>query len=91
VLEHFVDTQPGNSGSPVIIKNADGEEYVIAIHEGGNDCNPAGAANSATSMANMQLWRGIEEAREYLIEQKSLAAEVDYRKSPGSGAAQAPY
>jgi V8-like Glu-specific endopeptidase len=53
---HRADTQPANSGSPVIAEGAG--NVAIGIHTNGG-CTGTGGANGATSFRNAALWNAI--------------------------------
>ena len=55
VLRYDVDTQGGNSGSPVIVG---GTETAIGIHTNGG-CSAAGGTNSGTSFRNVATWAAV--------------------------------
>jgi hypothetical protein len=52
-LRYAVDTQGGNSGSPVLV--ADGSNVTIGIHTNGG-CTAGGGTNAGTSFRNRALW-----------------------------------
>ena len=54
-LRYMVDTQGGNSGSPVIVK---GTNLTIGIHTNGG-CSSSGGTNAGTSFRNQALWNAI--------------------------------
>ena len=54
-LRYTVDTQGGNSGSPVIV---DGSNLAIGIHTNGG-CGASGGSNAGTSFRNAALWAAI--------------------------------
>ena len=54
-LRYMVDTQGGNSGSPVIV---DGTNQTIGIHTH-NGCTTGGRTNAGTSFRNEALWRAM--------------------------------
>ena len=51
-LRYMVDTQGGNSGSPVIVE---GTNQTIGIHTNGG-CSSSGGTNAGTSFRNQALW-----------------------------------
>lgn len=55
-IRYTVDTQGGNSGSPVIV--AGGGNVAIGIHTNGG-CGAGGGANAGTSFRNAALWNTI--------------------------------
>jgi hypothetical protein len=55
-LQYTVDTQGGNSGSPVIV---DGSNVTIGIHTNGG-CTTTGGANAGTSFRNQALMAAIQ-------------------------------
>jgi hypothetical protein len=55
-LHYDADTQPANSGSPVII---DGGNVAIGIHTNGACTRTAGTTNAGTSFRNQALWTAI--------------------------------
>ena len=54
-LRYRVDTQGGNSGSPVIVE---GTNQTIGIHTNGG-CTSSGGTNAGTSFRNQALWNAI--------------------------------
>ena len=56
-LRYAVDTQGGNSGSPVVGVGFE----TIGIHTNGG-CGPGGGSNSGTSFRNAALWAAIQDA-----------------------------
>ena len=54
-LRYNVDTQGGNSGSPVIVE---GGNVAIGIHTNGG-CTSTGGTNAGTSFRNQALWTAI--------------------------------
>ena len=54
-LRYNVDTQGGNSGSPVIVE---GSNTAIGIHTNGG-CTSTGGTNAGTSFRNQTLWTAI--------------------------------
>ena len=54
-LRYMVDTQGGNSGSPVIVE---GTNQAIGIHTNGG-CTTSGGTNSGTSFRNQALWNAL--------------------------------
>ena len=63
-LQYTVDTQGGNSGSPVIV---DGGNTTIGIHTNGG-CTPTGGANAGTSFRNQALMAAIQSATVTLVD-----------------------
>ena len=62
-LSYMVDTEKGNSGSPVIVLDDDGKDTgrAVGIHTDGG-CDPArGVGNKGTSFRNVNLLKAIEE------------------------------
>ena len=57
ILRYTVDTQGGNSGSPVMVD--DGSNQTIGIHTNGG-CTPTGGANAGTSFRNQALFAAIQ-------------------------------
>ena len=55
-LRYAVDTQGGNSGSPVIVE---GTDTTIGIHTNGG-CGTSGGTNAGTSFRNQALWNAIQ-------------------------------
>ncbi|WP_312518763.1 serine protease [Massilia sp.] len=55
VLRYDVDTQGGNSGSPVIVE---GTNTAIGIHTNGG-CSAAGGTNAGTSFRNVTTWNAV--------------------------------
>ena len=55
-LRYTVDTQGGNSGSPVMVEG--GGNVAIGIHTNGG-CTATGGANAGTSFRNQGLWAAI--------------------------------
>jgi hypothetical protein len=58
VLRYEVDTQGGNSGSPVIVE---GGNIAIGIHTNGG-CTASGGTNAGTSFRNAALWAAVNPA-----------------------------
>ena len=54
-LQYSVDTQGGNSGSPVIVA---GSNVTVGIHTNGG-CSAGGGVNAGTSFRNAELWAAI--------------------------------
>ncbi|HLK97072.1 MAG TPA: FG-GAP-like repeat-containing protein, partial [Hymenobacter sp.] len=59
VLRYNADTQPANSGSPVIVE---GGNTAIGIHTD-RGCTANGGTNAGTSFRNVGLWTAINNAR----------------------------
>ena len=57
-LRYDADTQPANSGSPVIVE---GGNVAIGIHTNGG-CTSTGGTNAGTSFRNQALWTAIGNA-----------------------------
>jgi V8-like Glu-specific endopeptidase len=57
-IEYIVDTEGGNSGSPVI--SNDGSGQAIGIHTHGG-CNPPNDGNKGTSFQHERLWKTIHD------------------------------
>jgi hypothetical protein len=55
-LRYTVDTQGGNSGSPVLIEG--GGNVAIGIHTNGG-CSASGGSNAGTSFRHQALWAAI--------------------------------
>ena len=55
-LRYTVDTQGGNSGSPVIVEG--GSDVAIGIHTNGG-CSASGGSNAGTSFRNAGLWAAV--------------------------------
>lgn len=55
VIRYEVDTQGGNSGSPVFTAG----NVAVAIHTNGG-CGPSGGANAGTSLRNGALWSAVQ-------------------------------
>jgi len=62
VIKHLVDTDSGNSGSPIVMANSAGEatEKAIGIHTGGWCSSDASKPNMGTSFLNEELTGAIE-------------------------------
>jgi hypothetical protein len=55
-LLYTVDTQGGNSGSPVLVEG--GGNVAVGIHTNGG-CSASGGANAGTSFRNQGLWAAV--------------------------------
>ncbi len=56
IVRYAVDTQGGNSGSPVMVE---GTSTAIGIHTNGG-CSASGGANAGTSFRNQALWAAAQ-------------------------------
>jgi V8-like Glu-specific endopeptidase len=66
VVEHMVDTQPGDSGAPIIVIKDDKSdtEFVIGIHFGGRCNAQSGELNVGTGFASLALQQARAEVEQ---------------------------
>lgn len=63
-LRYRVDTQGGNSGSPVIVE---GSRQTIGIHTNGGCGSGAGTTNAGTSFRNQTLWAAANQSAPVVV------------------------
>lgn len=60
-ITYRVDTQPGNSGGPILSEDAGGN-LSVGIHENGGCGSASSTANNGTSFRNDRLWSSVQQA-----------------------------
>ena len=71
IIRHTADTQPGNSGSPIIDENTGS---AVGVHTNGG-CGSTGGSNSGTSTYNSNFWSALN---------KKIVVTLDQKLSDGS-------
>jgi hypothetical protein len=66
---HLVDTEGGNSGSPILAIDANGKDtdFVIGIHTGGKCDPPNNKPNKGTGFSNNDLTKAVDFLRERVV------------------------